>query len=71
MQAGILLYVLQYIELPPPTHNYFPQNFTRAEVETSHSGVIVYVFPILRAALSFIFITPMQFFPGAQKVSVK
>lgn len=59
-------------QLTPAAHNYLAQNVTCAKVETPCSTVIVYVFPVLREAVSFTFTTPVHFFSlGAQKISVK
>lgn len=67
----MLLHILQRTGLTSITHNNLAGNVTCAKVETPCSTVIAYVFPVLREAVSFIFITPVHFFPGAQEISVK
>lgn len=63
----MLSYILQRTGLTPITHSYWAQNVKCAKVETPCSTVIVYVFPVLREAVSFIFITPVHFFQALKK----
>lgn len=63
----MLSYTLQRTGLTPITHSYLAQNVKCAKVETPCSTVIVYVFPVLREAVSFIFITPVHFFQALKK----